>query len=73
MHSRTLNNAKLTYLHHRFLNLAAHLNNIMVDLWRVTSYSMVMEGGGVTIFKLGSAYMHPVPMCCTRITNAFQF
>ena len=56
-----------------FLNSAAHLNNIISDLWRVTSSSMVMEDGGVTLFKLGSAYMHPEPMCCTRITNAFQF
>jgi len=33
---------------------------------------MVMENGGVTNFKLGSLFMHPVPTCCTRITNIFK-
>jgi len=30
---------------------------------------MVMEDGGVTNLKLGKLFMHPVPTCCTRITN----
>jgi len=33
---------------------------------------MDMENGGVTQFKLGSLFIHPVPMCCTRITNIFK-
>jgi len=31
-----------------------------------------MKEGGVTNFKLGSLVMHPVPTCCTRITNMFN-
>jgi len=33
---------------------------------------MVMEDGGVTCFKLESVFIHPVPTCCTRITNIFK-
>jgi len=29
---------------------------------------MVMEDGGVTNFKLGSSFMHPVWTCSTRFT-----
>jgi len=31
-----------------------------------------MEDGGVTDFKLGCSFMHPVPTCCTRIRNIFK-
>ena len=33
---------------------------------------MVMEDGGMTYFKLGNVCIHPVPTCCTRITNGFK-
>ena len=33
---------------------------------------MFMEGGGVTNFELGRLFMHPVPRCCTMITNIFK-
>ena len=32
---------------------------------------MIMEDGA-TNFMLGSLFMHPVSMCCTRITNSFK-
>jgi len=31
-----------------------------------------MEDGGVTYFKLGCLFMHPVSTCFTRITNIFK-
>jgi len=31
-----------------------------------------MEDGGVKYFKLGSLFMQPVSMRCTRITNLFK-